>query len=326
MLDYPTRENITTTNLESNFDAIALPKNTEKVLEIINSIESVEVKLKNAVKELVADTIAKVTQRYGKDGQGAKPFHDGDHTVDVILDGIEIFDKYAKEYPALTSKYKLLAIMAFAGHDSVQSHNPYSEIGANEAASIRELREDISSKRLREQGLISDGDLISLDKMLTATTYDIENHRQLLSNSQIASTDDVLERVIALADMRDIGVWRKQHWRGNRFFWELHGEEYEEAKSRNDTLKQIGLVKKWFMEQQNFITKHIIYLEQFGPIGKEIYPDFIVNSELYNKLIERAELLESQFRENPDSTSIDQALRQLLTKDEQVANNIKESL
>lgn len=239
----------------------------ETIAHLIDGIEVGEQDqpLKELVKKLTFEALQEIEQKYGKDGEGAKPFHDAAHTKEFIIDVSRAFEAAKERFPDfnLSGRDQLLLILASAYHDIEQTLGPEK----NEQASA-----DILMKEILEQTIISEDEKKLLDRLIMVTVFDFPNHRQLLSNLQTTQTkQDALERCMALADLAALGDFPRQHWRGNRLAHELN---------LTDNPQQ------WFAKQIAFITKQKEYLQtvfQDFP-WQVIYPDIDKNLALYQNL------------------------------------------
>jgi len=265
--------------------------------ELIDGIEVGEDDLafKEATKTLVMTALREIEQKYGKDGQGAKPFHDSSHTKEFIIDALKGFDAIAASRPDLnlTAHHKLMLVRAGAWHDVDQDQDPEK----NEKESAHLLNKN------QEQG-VSETDKALMRRLIEATTFNFSNHQQKLSKFGDATTaGEALEQCMALADLAALGDYDRQHWRANRLAHEI---------------KKADDPKAWFGIQIGFLKKQKQYLENsFGSFPVEVlYGELDRNIELYEGLNENYEKLLAQDLTNEE----------IMAKDKPTTDRVKQTL
>lgn len=232
------------------------------IAQLIDDIEVDEASavFKQETKRLVFKALEIISAKYGRDGEGAKPFHDASHTKEFIFDAVKAFDAIQNSRPDLnlTAKDKLILIRSSSWHDIEQDKG--TKFNEQESANL--LNENQGEDEVK---------LLS-ERLIMTTVFDFANHRQNLTRFGEATTvQEALEQCMALADLAALGHSERQHWRGNRLAHELG--------KTNDP-------KAWFDIQLGFLRKQKTYLESsFGnfPIAV-LYPDIDQNIELYKKL------------------------------------------
>ncbi|KKP89021.1 MAG: hypothetical protein UR93_C0004G0014 [Berkelbacteria bacterium GW2011_GWA2_35_9] len=292
------------------------------VLELIDRIEA-DGEKKEATKKLVLDLLTEIEDKYGVDGEGEKPFHDLAHSLEFIQDSITAFDLYQEKYPNLIDPQdKLLVMIAGAGHDVIQENNGMQDPGKNEQESaefvLRQINMDDKLKTI-----YSDQEKSWLIKMILATRFDFANHQQSLTSDNIQIKEDVLERVMALADLMALGDFDRQHWRGNRLFWEIFGGKYQ----TEDINGKLKLATNWFDGQIKILHNQTKYLEKFDNIGAQLYPDISVNIQLYTEILEQVDILQQKFLNMEiKQEDVEESLKRLLSKDKEIINSLKNEL
>lgn len=281
---------------QDNLESCLSDLDTEEVFSIIDKIGTPNIELKSITKDLVEKALGTIITKYGSRGEGSKPFHDGDHTKEAISDAMKVFDLYKEQYPGMLSEDdRLVAIIAATYHDMEQDFGK----GHNEKISASMFEKDYY-ELLKEKNLthppLSEGGIALVKAGIHATEFDQrpDVHRQELSSEKITNKQDILERVMALADTAALGRWESQHWRGNRFFWELFSNKYNQA----DASRKYELAKNWFSGQIGFLERQKNYLEKsFGDVGMQAYPDITRTGVLYEFLVQKLDDLYKQMED-----------------------------
>lgn len=311
-------------------DIITLPErvfaSAQDVADYVDALEGAEVtpELKEAVKTLVTEALRVVEEKYGTNGEGAKPFHDRNHTLEVISDAIRTFDIIASAMPhlQLTGKDKLLTIIAASYHD-IEQDQP----GKNEIQSGIICEQDMT----KHHDLFSNEDLGIAKAMISATTYDFMNHRQLLTNpdtplSACSDKQSVLERVIAAADFGGLGFFSRQWWRGNRLAKEIlpPDKTFDPAETLFTNIQRL---ETWFEGQKKFLHDHIVYTQKIygADLARAIHPHLEDNFKLYDKVEKHLAQIKESLATSPGSFS-NADLERFMSTDPVVIGQIKGEL
>jgi len=295
---------------------------TRGIVELIDQIEADEEK-KEATKKLVTDLLNQIEDKYGEGGEGSKPFHDLDHSIEFVVDSLVAFDLYQEKYPNLISpKDKLFVIITGAGHDIIQENNGMQDPGKNEQESVELVLRQIS-KDDKLKNIFSDEEKSWVIKMILATQFDFANHRQLLTHDNIQIKEDMLERIMALADLMALGDFDRQYWRGNRLFWEVNTNKYQ----NEDINGKLNLAISWFDGQIKFLHKQTEYLKKFDDISIQFYPDISANIQLYTEILEQVDILQQKFFSMEiKQEEVEENLERLLSKDKEIIDSLKNEL
>lgn len=329
-LSGPDLESVADVEVTPVQDTVTLPErvfaSAKDVADYIDTLEGAEVtpELKEAVKTLVNEALATVEEKYGTNGEGAKPFHDRDHTLEVISDVIRTFDIIAGAMPhvQLTGKDKLLTIIA-AGYHDVEQDQP----GQNEIHSGTVCVLDMRNKN----DIFTDQDIQLTKAMIGTTTYDFINHQQALTNPDIPLGDltdknAVLERVIAAADFGGLGFFSRQWWRGNRLAKEIlpPGKTFDPCESLPENIQRLDA---WFEGQKKFLHDHIVYTQKIygGRLARAIHPHLEDNLKLYNRVEKHLIQIKESAATNPGSYS-NTDLERFMSTDPIVIGQIKDEL
>jgi len=296
------------------------------VADYIDALEGAEItpELKEAVKTQMTEAIASIEEKYGTNGEGAKPFHDRDHTLEVISDAIRTFDIVAQAMPhlQLTGKDKLLTIIA-AGYHDIEQDQP----GQNEVQS-GELCEQAMNKH---PDLFSTEDVTKTKSMIGATTYNFKNHQQALTNpdtplAELTDKKAVLERVVAGADFGGLGFFDRQWWRGNRLAKEIlpPDKSFDPTESLFINIQRL---ETWFEGQKKFLHDHIVYTKKiYGTdLAHAIHPHLEDNYKLYDAVERHIAHIKDSVATQPGSFS-NADLERFMSTDPIVIGQIKEEL
>jgi len=287
----------------------------EQESKIVEPVESAEAKIKLAlerhgltqeqatnqwertVSQIISEGLNTVADRYGVDGEGASQegklaFHDLSHSLEFIDDAMELH-RSSTEAGIIPSqgdlnfaRVKFLIALGASYHDIEQNLGP----GENEDASWLELEKTIRDKSLA----ITDQEKRLLNSGIEATK--VKNYQTL--EQEISRPADTLEgwfeRLFADSDLSAFLKFERQHWRGNRLFWELRNKQLKREGQPIDKPLEIAEVDKWFDAQINVLQNHAGFwqlkdqLKEHQPYNRK---EDLKNIELYQKLIN---LLERQ--------------------------------
>lgn len=189
---------------------------------------------------LVEDGLTEIERRYGPDGLEPKPYHNANHTRDVIDAAIQLADA-AIETGKIKPKDKDLLILAACYHDF--EHGLGS--GLDEAESARYI-----CGKMRESGYFSNDEIAEVYKMIMATqVYFIEGQLH-----QSAAPDDIMTQLMADADLSTLGKSPPIYWdRARRYLAEVSG--------RTDAPTAGDLVS-FSLAQDSFLCAHQFYTEE----------------------------------------------------------------
>lgn len=277
-------------------------------------VDEKDAEFKIEVHRLVEAALNDIEQKYGVNGEGAKPFHDVSHTVELMGDSVKALALLKDVYgaPTIGGKEMLLVAIAAAYHDIIQE-----DPRTNEEKSALE-----ATKRMKQSSIFSDDDREAVSQIIKATVFDPAEHRQEINPTWATQIEalDVLEWSISLADLMALGDNERQHWRGNRLFWELPtGKAYTNAP---DLAQKVVCVQSWFNGQVKFLTNQKSYLKQYYPeiISARLFPDLDKNIELYTNLLRYLD--EKQTR----GELTEKVLDLIMSKNETDSREVKEKL